>query len=447
MDKPVASAPSRAPVTPETELRLGEDFERALTAEIATSERLRMRVLAATLAVVLVADQAIFLFFRDLLQQFAEKPLPVWGPLRVIGPFLAYECIALLIIERRLSRGKGMPGFARVANALIETSLPTYIMWWIYEYAGPEIAFSAWPSNLYYLYIVASTLRLNFILPAFTGLIAAVEYLALAVLMLPLALTGTEQPVLSPPYHISKAVLMLATGLVSGLVAARLRAKFRHAANEAAQREYVTNLFGQHVSPAVVERVLSRPTELGGETRSICVMFVDIRNFTQHARDHSPAEVVDYLNRAFAEMIEVVERHECVINKFLGDGFMAVFGAPIEDPAAVRHAVAAAREILGDIDRRGQASAPWPLRLGIGIHAGVAVTGTVGSPRRKEFTVIGDTVNMAARLEQLNKQFGSRLLVSEEVAAALGPEIGPATVHENTVIRGYDRPLRVWQLD
>ena len=421
------------------------EFARALAVETAVSERLRMRVLAATLAVLLAADQLVFIFAPAVLQQFAQLQLPVWLPLRVIGPFLAYECVALIVIERRLSRGKGMPAFARTANAIIETSLPTYIMWWINAYAGPEITFSAWPSNLYYLFIAASTLRLNFLLPAFTGLIAAGEYVALALLLLPVSFAADE-PVLSATYHLSKGGLMLATGLVAGLVAARLRTKFHHAVTAMAQREQVTNLFGQHVSPSVVERILSRPAELGGEMRSVCVMFVDIRNFTQESRQHAPTAVVAYLNDVFAAMIEVIERHEGVINKFLGDGFLAVFGAPIDDPAAVDHAVAAAREILRQIDRRKPAEDLWPLKIGIAIHAGPALTGIVGSPRRKEFTVIGDTVNLAARLEALNKQFGSRLLVSDEVAAALGPSLGAARAHDNVEIRGYSRPVRVWQL-
>src|SRR5262249_39063931 len=193
------------------------------------------------------------------------------------------------------------------------------------------------------------------------------------------------------------------------LVAMRLRGTFHRAVDEAAARERVTNLFGQHLSPAVAERLLGQSTDLTGETRDICVMFLDIRDFTAQARRRPPPEVVDFLNGVFAFMIEAVDRHGGFINKFLGDGFMAVFGAPLDDPHAARNAVPAARDILAEIARRGLAEAAWPLRIGIGLHSGPAVIGTVGSPRRKEFTAIGDTVNLAARLEQLNKQVGSQL--------------------------------------
>ena len=110
-------------------------------------------------------------------------------------------------------------------------------------------------------------------------------------------------------------------------------------------------------------------------------------------------------------LVEIVDRNGGIVNKFLGDGFLALFGAPLEDPDAGHRAVTAGREILEAMEQ-ANATSDWPLRLGIGIHVGKVIAGNVGSPRRKEYTVIGDTVNFAARLEALNKEFGSQLLVS-----------------------------------
>src|SRR5260370_6603036 len=184
-------------------------------------------------------------------------------------------------------------------------------------------------------------------------------------------------------------------------------------------RDRVSTRFGQHVSPAVVDRLLASPADFTGETRKVCVMFLDIRNFTVNARSKQPEQVVEFLNAAYGFMIESIDRQGGFINKFLGDGFMAIFGAPLDDPAAAHHAVAAAQEILVEIDRRGLADGGWPLRVGIGLHIGDAVTGNVGSPRRKEFTAIGDTVNLASRLEPLPKQHDARPTVSPTLAAAL----------------------------
>jgi adenylate cyclase len=420
-------------------------FERALAGEILASEQIRVRVLAAVLAVLLIVDQLLFLFGQDIMRQVLREPVPVWLPLRVVGPFLAYEIVVLIALRFRISRGRDMPGFIRLANVMIETSLPTVILWWANQYAGPAAAFGTWPSLLYFLFIVASTLRLDFVLPAFTGTVAAGEYMALAYGVLPIDAASSE-PVLVPLYHLTKAAVMVIAGLVAGLVAVRLRGKFRFAFAEGTSRERVTNLFGQHVSPAVVERLLESPAEFGGEAREICVMFLDIRNFTAQARERTPEEVVAFLNGVFAFMIEAVDRHQGFINKFLGDGFMAVFGAPLDDPAAARHGVAAARDILAEIDRRRLGDGAWPLRVGIGVHIGPAVTGNIGSPRRKEFTAIGDTVNLASRLEQLTKEHAARLIVSAEVMAALGDTTGAATPLDGVTLKGYAQPLRAWRL-
>jgi adenylate cyclase len=423
----------------------GGDFEHALAGEIIASEALRVRVLAAVLAVVLAADVLALAIAPDIVERLAHQQVAWYLPLLVIGPFLAYEIVVAFVLTWRQSRGLGMPRAARFANAAAETSLPTVILWVIDAHTGADFAFGSWPSLLYFVFITAATLRLNFVLPLFTGIVAAAGYLALAYAVLTLS-SESADPVLVPVYHLSKALIMLLSGLVAGLVALRLRGKFARAFEAVAARERITNLFGQHVSPAVVERLLAQPLELGGEIREVCVMFLDIRDFTAHARMRGADEVVAFLNQSFAFMIEAVDRHHGIINKFLGDGFMAVFGAPLVEGDSARNAVAAARDILAEIDRRGLATRDWPLRVGIGLHFGKAVTGNVGSPRRKEFTAIGDTVNLAARIEQLTKEFGARLLVSREVLAALAPAAGAIALPAAT-IKGYSEKLEVWRLD
>ena len=155
--------------------------------------------------------------------------------------------------------------------------------------------------------------------------------------------------------------------------------------------------------------------------------------------------MVHRLDGAFAVLVEIVDRHHGIVNKFLGDGFLALFGAPLADPdAAQQRGHGGARNAGGDGAR--QRASDWPLRIGIGIHLGEVVAGNVGSPRRKEYTVIGDTVNFASRLEQLNKEFDSQLLVSAAVRDALGDDGHDAVSLGEVAIRGYDRPMLVWQM-
>jgi adenylate cyclase len=193
-----------------------------------------------------------------------------------------------------------------------------------------------------------------------------------------------------------------------------------------------------------VDRLLATPTDLPSEIRRVCVLFLDIRGFTAQTRLRAAPETVALLNDFFAEMVGIVDLHNGIVNKFLGDGFLALFGAPFDDPSAAEDAVVSGLAMLAAIDRWNVARPAQVLRVGIGIHIGDTVTGTVGSLQRKEYTVIGDTVNLAARLEQLTKEVGARLLVSDalgDIARAKGAkDLGPVP------IRGYDEKVRVWQL-
>ena len=234
-------------------------------------------------------------------------------------------------------------------------------------------------------------------------------------------------------------------GLLAGAVGATIKRHFERALAAASARDRVTNLFGQHVSPRVVERLLAIGAAELSEMTLVCVMFVDIRGFTQAARSRTPADVVARLDAVFEILVDIVDRHNGIVNKFLGDGLLAIFGAPIEDPLEAANAVRAAREMLSAVGASNVGNA-WPIRLGIGIHVGQAVAGIVGSSRRKEYTVVGDTVNLASRLETLNKEVGSELIVSDAVREAAGDAIGDALPLGPITVRGYTKPVTVWRL-
>src|SRR5438874_258910 len=167
--------------------------------------------------------------------------------------------------------------------------------------------------------------------------------------------------------------------------------------------------------------------------------------FTAAASTRTPQDTVDRLDGAFALLVEILDRHGGIVNKFLGDGFLALFGAPFEAEEAPHRAVAAARDMLVAMDDINE-GASWPLRIGIGIHFGEVVAGNIGSPRRKEYTVIGDTVNFASRLEALNKEFGSQLLISAAVREVLGEDCDDAVALGEVEVRGYEQKVPVFQL-
>ncbi len=418
-------------------------FADALRREIMRSEMQRMRVLAVILAFLMLTTLGVANLFPSYTARIFNGGIPGWLPVAGIGPFLLYEIVALNILRWRAARDRDFPQYARFGNALVETSLPAGIIVTLSHYMDPQLVFAFWPPLLFFVFITLSTLRLDFWLSLWTGAIAAVQQMVLVLWLLPLEPWGNipDETLL---FHFSRTMVLLGSGIVAGVVALSLRRQFENSVRAVAARDHVTNLFGQHVSPAVVDRLLAQQSDPPSEMRTVCVMFLDIRGFTAMTRMCAAGETVELLNAFFAEMIGVVDRHNGLINKFLGDGFLAIFGAPLDDPAAAKNALAAARDMLAAVEAWNRARPQHALRVGIGIHMGEAVTGTVGSPQRKEYTVIGDTVNLAARLEQLTKETRAQILVSSAVHAAVESDgaidLGPLA------IRGYDEKVRVWRI-
>lgn len=191
------------------------------------------------------------------------------------------------------------------------------------------------------------------------------------------------------------------------------------------ERERLKTNFARYVSSQVLDKILQNETttKVEGERRKITVLFSDIRQFTLLAESLPPEQVVAILNEYFDRMIDVIFNHFGTLDKFIGDGIMVEFGTPLDDPQQEDHAVNAAFGMLEALkklnDEWKAQNKPTQLKIGIGIHTGLAIVGNIGSEKRLEYTAIGDTVNVAARLEQLTKQLQQDILISETTYMAL----------------------------
>src|SRR6266850_3369836 len=417
------------------------DFQRALMQEVMTTELLRIKALIATTAVLGVILCTVYFFASEAVSRVWHGNLRPEYLYAIIVPFLLFELWVHGQITRHMQQGRDLPVVRRYIGALIETSMPTIALALHINSMGPVAALGFVGPMIYFIFIILSTLRLDFWLSTFTGSVAAVQLFCMAMFYHPAVGAGAE-PLY---YHAARSLIVLICGMLAGAVGMQLRRQFETSILAATARDRITNLFGQHVSPQVVERLMAEGASTDSDIRRVAVMFVDFRSFTAGARSRSPQEVVDRLDGAFAVLVEILDRHGGIVNKFLGDGFLALFGAPFEAADAAQRAVSAAREMLAAMDNVNEANS-WPLRIGIGIHFGEVVAGNIGSPRRKEYTVIGDTVNFAARLESLNKEFNSQLLISAVVRDALGSDGSDAVSLGEVAIKGYDRPMPVWQL-
>lgn len=207
----------------------------------------------------------------------------------------------------------------------------------------------------------------------------------------------------------------------------------------------IKGLLDQQVSGAVAAELLaeSSPGAKKHERRFVCVMFLDIRNFTPFVESKTPEEIIEYQNNVLGFMMEKVIEHKGIVNTVLGDGFMATFGAPISAGNDCLQAYKAAVEIMQMVREKSRTGQIPPTRIGIGMHAGNVVAGNVGTKTRKQYLVTGNTVIIASRLEQLNKQYGSSLIISREVVERLPAAMNLPKVFDKVMVKGRSKPVEI----
>jgi adenylate cyclase len=194
--------------------------------------------------------------------------------------------------------------------------------------------------------------------------------------------------------------------------------------DEGREKRRIKKLFSRYVAPDVFNQLMTDPSRarLGGQRRDMTVLFSDIRGFTTVSERGQPEEIVAQLNEYFSRMVDALFSHQGTLDKFVGDMVMALFGAPLEDPDHADHALRAALAMvreLGELNQRWAAKGRPVLDIGIGINSGEMVAGNIGSDTIMSYTVIGDAVNLGARLESLNKEYGTRIIISGQTVQRL----------------------------
>ena len=219
---------------------------------------------------------------------------------------------------------------------------------------------------------------------------------------------------------------------------------------EGREKRQVKKLFSRYVSKDVYDQLVANPSlaALGGARRHMTVLFSDIRGFTTMSEKGSPEDVVSQLNELFTRMVAVVFSHRGTVDKFVGDMIMALYGAPLDDEEHAEHAVQTALAMittLNDLNREWAEQGKPQLDIGIGINTGEMIAGNVGSDTIMSYTVIGDAVNLGARLESLNKDYGTRIIISEATRARLK---GRYDIHPlgDVVVKGKSKPVAIFEV-
>ncbi|MEW6386619.1 MAG: adenylate/guanylate cyclase domain-containing protein [Thermodesulfobacteriota bacterium] len=292
---------------------------------------------------------------------------------------------------------------------------------------------------LYLMVMLAVGGALFFSLPALPGLAAGV--------LLGLAGAGLG-------FSLFRADLLLPVAEVQlGLLLSYLGILGFRLTGEERERARLRQIFGRYVSEEVVEKLLvSGQPDLGGEALEVTVLFADIRNFTTISESLNAHEVVEMLNEYFSRVCEPILRQGGTVDKFIGDAVMALFGSPVPHADHARRALGTAlemtqvaREFSAWMEQRFADRSLPEFNIGVGLHTGEAVVGNIGSPKRLEFTSIGDTVNLASRLEGLTKELGWQIVASRETVTAAGPGVVTGR-RESLQVKGRQEAVEVLEI-
>jgi adenylate cyclase len=214
-------------------------------------------------------------------------------------------------------------------------------------------------------------------------------------------------------------------------------------------KRYIRQAFSLYLPAPVVDRMVAggKVPSLGGETRELTIWFSDIADFTSWSEHMPPTQLVQFLNSYLSEMTDLLDRHGGFVDKYIGDAILAVFGAPVDDPEHALHAVEAAlacRNRLEEMGREFSQTVGRPVIARIGINSGQAIVGNIGSRRRFNYTVMGDAVNLASRLEGANKIYGTDILVSDTTMAGCADRVKFREIDLVRVV-GRSAPVRLFE--
>ncbi len=327
-------------------------FDSQLRLEVLQGERLREFILGGAI-LLLTLGLILNVFF--LSENYREKVPELINAFEwIIFLFLMLglrSFIVRLVIRKRMDKGKGLPYLLRYVNSFFEVTIPSLGIIILSLHIEPIAALVSPMLLLYFLFIILSSLELDPRLSFFTGFVASIEYLLISLFYI----TNTEHhsniPVLDLPIaYLARSGILFVSGIVAGLVSLQIRKRILNTYSIIEERNELEKVFGQQVSKEIVDEFINNKLKLQTGSSEATIMFLDIRDFSKFCEGKTPEEINKYQNQVLSFMIDIVKQTTGIVNQILGDGFMATFGAPVEDKNHADNAVKAASEIIRQLN-------------------------------------------------------------------------------------------------
>jgi adenylate cyclase len=360
-----------------------------------------------------------------------------------------YEFLMNRVFSFQLKRGNKFihPAY-KYLTALVELGTITLMLYaYAYYFRHPMIISDVTLVSLYYLIVFLSAFYLDKMICLVTGFIAAVSYTVTHIYEQSIATgTNTDEVVFNKYFIVATGVLLFLCGIAAAFMANRLSKSIRRSVELVEEENRIFNIFSRQISKEVASEMLDKDGKLPSEVKHVSVMFIDIRNFTAFAETQTPEDLVKFQNKFFSIIIESVNKYHGIVNQFLGDGCMVTFGAPITQENVAANAIRAALEITDNVQKAVERRETHVFTTGIGIHSGNAVCGNIGTTTKSEYSITGGVVILAARIEQLNKQVGSQILISKEAFEEAKIEGLTAEPVGAANLKGWSHPVEVLRL-
>jgi adenylate cyclase len=421
-------------------------FEEIFSEEIISNESFRSKVLAGIIGFLIIIVLLISLVFKEQFKDISQFPIIIQLTLII----LVVIFVRALFVSRAAKRWTrfGIKTFIaiRYINTFVEISIPSIVLI-IYSFNLPSVYPLFTPiALLYFIIIMLSALELDFKLCVFSGLVAAIQYILIAFYLSNKPFPNNAVNSISFfPAYLGTAALFFISGHTAGLITNQIKKGLLKHYKVQSERDEIQKLFGQQISKEIVDELVDNRYEIQSRVRFAAIMFLDIRNFSIFAQDKSPEEIIAYQNNVFSFIIEIINENKGIVTQIMGDGLMAIFGAPLEHENDCQLAINSALQINKELKRRNDEGLIPETTIGIGINAGEVVTGNVGTSERKQYSITGQPVIIAARLEQINKELNSVILISDEVYKRVKLDFKPID-HQDVIIKGISESITVYQL-